>query len=136
MAITDGKAYHTDQVHYLVADITFADSTVSLGWLPKEALVIDASINVTTAFNAGTNDLVSIGFRNAGDGTSDDVDEFATTVDVSAVGRKATDAEINTAGDTYFPDGAEVVASYSQTGTAADAGAGKVWVAYLVLSND
>lgn len=136
MSVFDGKAYHTDQVHYLVADIAYTDGTVSLGWLPKEALVIDASINVTTAFNAGTNDLVDIGFRNAGDGTADDVDEFATDIDVSAVGRKATDASINTAGDTYFSDGAEIVASYAQTGTAATAGAGKVWVAYLVLSND
>lgn len=136
MGIYDGQAYHTNQVHYLWADIAYSDGTVSLGWLPKEALVVQVGINVTTAFNAASDNLVDIGFRNAGDGTSDDADEFATDIDVSGAGRLTGDTAIDTAGDTYFSDGAEIVASYAQTGTAASAGAGKVWVQYLVLSNE
>lgn len=133
MSVNDAQAYHTNQVHYLVTDIAYSDSSaVSLGWIPANAVVIEVGINVTTAFNAGTNDLIDIGYRNAGDATSDDVDEFATSVDVSAVGRKAVDTAINTAAETYFPEGAEIVATYSQTGAAATAGAAKVWITYLV----
>ena len=132
MTVNSAQQYHTNQVHYLVADIDFSDTTVSLGWIPAGAVVIECGVNVVTAFNAATNDLLDIGYRNAGDGTADDTDEFATAVDISAVGRKAVDSAINTAAETYFPEGAEIVAVYTQSGTAADAGAGKVWITYLV----
>lgn len=131
MSVQDAKQYHTDQVHYLWADVTFESGTVSLGWIPPGAAVIGGAAVVTTAFDSGTSDLVDIGFRNAGDGTADDTDEFATDLDVSSVGAKALD-EIATAGNLYFPEGAEIVAVYASAGTAPTAGAARAYVTYVV----
>ena len=131
MSIYDGKQYHTDQVHYLRQTVTFSDGTVSLGWLPKGAVVIDAAAVVTTAFNSGTNNNLNIGFRNAGDGTADDTDEFMSAVAVGSAGKKDAD-ELATAADLHFPEGAELVAVTALTGTAATAGSAEVFVAYLV----
>ena len=80
MAITDARQYHHDLVHFLRADVAYTDDdvAVSLGWLPANATVIDAGMAVSTAFNAGTSNVLDLGFRNAGDGTADDTDEFAT----------------------------------------------------------
>jgi hypothetical protein len=132
MSVNDAQQYHTNQVHFLRKTVAYTDSSaVSLGWLPAGAVVIDGAAVVTTAFNAATTNTMDIGFRNAGDGTSDDTDEFMSAVAVGSVGQKAAD-DLATAGDLLFPSGAEIVATYAQSGTAATAGSAVVWVAYIV----
>lgn len=132
MSVLDGRQYHTDQVHYLRKAIAYTDNgtTVSLGWIPAGALVIEAGVNVDTAFNGGSTNTVDIGFRNAGDGTTADTDEFADGLALGTAGR-IIGTTINTAGDTYFPEGAEVVAPVIST-AGASAGSAIVWVQYLV----
>ena len=85
---------------------------------------------MTTAFNAGTANVLDIGFRNAGDGTADDLDEFATDLALGTEGVISAD-EMATAGDAVMVSGAEITCSVDLTGTAATAGAGKVWVEYI-----
>lgn len=133
MTIESAQQYHTNQVHFLRAAITFSDdgSVVSLGWVPAEASILRGGVVVSTAFNAGTSNVLDIGFRNAGDGTSDDADEFATDLALGTEGVIDTDA-MATAGDAYFPEGAEITCSPALSGTAATAGAGQVWVEYIV----
>ncbi len=133
MAVTDGKQYHHDLVHFLRADVAYTDddTAVSLGWLPGGATVVAAGIAVTTAFNAGTGNVLDLGFRNAGDGTADDTDEFATDLALGTAGLIAAD-ELATAADVHFPEGAEIVATPALTGTAATAGAGVAYVQYIV----
>lgn len=133
MSVLSGQQYHTNQVHYLRASVVFGDddTAVSLGWLPAGAVVIDGGVVVTTAFNAGTGNVLDLGFRNAGDGTADDADEFATDLALGTAGRIVADA-MATAGDLEFPEGAEIIATPALTGTAATAGAGVAYVTYLV----
>lgn len=132
MSIYDGQQYHSNQTHFLRKTVAFSDTAaISLGWLPPGAVVTAAAATVTTAFNAATTNTMDIGFRNAGDGTADDVDEFASAVSVAAVGRVAAD-DLATAGDLLFPEGAEIVATYAQTGAAATAGSAVVHVEYIV----
>lgn len=132
MSIYDGKQFHQDLVHFMRKAITFADDgeTLSMGWLPAGATVIDAGVNVGTAFNGGTTNTVDLGFRNAGDGTADDTDEFADGLALGTAGR-IQNTTLNTAGDTTFDEGAEVVAAVVST-AGATAGAGVAWVAYIV----
>ena len=132
MTVETGKQYHTDQVHFLRKAITYADdgSTVSLGWLPARATVIDAGVVVETAFDGGTTNTLDIGFRNAGDGTAADTDEFATDLALGTAGRIVAD-EMATAGDLTFPGGAEVVGVVTSTASAT-AGAGTVYLTYIV----
>ena len=135
MSVQTGKQYHQDLVHFLRADVVFGDddTAVSLGWLPSGATVIDGGVVVTTAFNAGTGNVMDLGFRNAGDGTADDVDEFATDLALGTAGKIAAD-ELATAADVHFPSGAEIVATPALTGTAATAGAGIAYVTYIVTN--
>ena len=133
MTVQTGKQFHQDLVHYLRADVVFGDdgNAVSMGWLPAGAVVIRGGVVVTTAFNAGTNNVADIGFRNAGDGTADDADEFATDLALGTAGVIVAD-EMATAADAYFPSGAEITVTPALSGTAATAGAGIAWVEYLV----
>lgn len=132
MSVNDAKQYHTDQVHFLRKAITFADDgeTVSLGWLPAGATVIRGGAAVTTAFDGDTTNDVDLGFRNAGDGTADDTDEFGTSLALGTAGVIVAD-EMATAGDNTFPEGAEVVGVVVSTASAT-AGAAVLFVEYIV----
>jgi len=136
MSVNDAQCYHTNQVHYLRKAVVFgdADTTLSLGWVPDNAVVIDGGVVIDTVFNSATSDTLDIGFRNAGDGTSDDPNEFATLLDLTTAGRIVAD-EMATAGDCTFPGGAEITATFNSTGTAATTGAAVAYVTYLVDNN-
>lgn len=135
MSIETAQQYHHNLLHFLRGTIAFGSATsgtaVSLGWIPAGAIVKDANATVTTAFDSGTSDLLDIGFRNAGDGTTDDPNEFATAVSIATAGQVQSD-ELATAGDLYFPEGAEIVATWTAAGTAATAGNAYVEVFYTV----
>ena len=93
MSVNDAQQYHTNQVHYLFADVTFSDdgTTTSLGWVPAGASIVDAGANVTTAFDAGTTNTLNIGYRNGGNGESDDADEYASLIALGTAGIIAAD---------------------------------------------
>jgi len=135
MAITDARQYHTEQVHYLRKKITFADDgdVVSVGWVPPRATVIDAGVVVSTAFDGNTTNTVDIGFRNAGDGTTADPNDYATALALGTVGIIVADALATATG--YHDEGAEMTASVTSTASAS-AGVGYVYVAYLVDNGD
>lgn len=137
MSVFDGQSYHQNMVHYLRAEVGFADDgdTISLGWVPEEASILRGGVVVATAFDSGTSDVLDIGFRNAGDGTADDTDEFATDLDLTTAGVISAD-EMATAGDAYLPEGAEIVCGYTSAGTAPTAGVGYVWVEYIVNNDE
>lgn len=112
--------------HFLRKDITFNDNglVITLGKLPPGAIVINAGVVVTTAFNAGSTNVLDIG-------TSDDDDGFATDLALGTIGRIAAD-ELATSNDLYSAT-AEITctATVALSGTAATAGAGVVFVEYL-----
>lgn len=138
MSIHDGQQYHLNVVHVLRKNITSADmgSTVSLGWIPPKAVVEDAYIVVDTAFNSGTSATANMGFRNAGDGTTADADEFMSGVSVAAAGKAAADEIDASVADLYFPEGAELTVALAETGSAATAGNAFAVVKYTVDNSD
>jgi hypothetical protein len=123
---TPARQYHTQQVHYLRKGITIADIglTVDLGVVPAGAIVVDAGVIVTTAFNSGTTDVLDIG-------TSGDTDGFATDLDLRTAGRIVAD-ELATSNDLgpYATD-TTLQGVLASTGTAATTGAGEIYVAFI-----
>lgn len=105
--------------------IAYSDSSaVTIGTIPANAQIIDINIDVTTAFNAGTNDLISVG-------KSGSAAAFVANTDVSSAGRAsvATTGAYSAWADTGSTEVA-VTATYTQTGTAATAGAARVTIVY------
>ena len=135
MSVYDGQKYHTNQVHFLQKNFTFsnADETLSLGWVPENAFVIDGGVVIDTVFNSGTSDTMDLGFRNSGDGTTADPNEYATLLDLTTAGRIVAD-EMATAGDCLHPGGAEITLTYNSTGTAPTTGNAYAYVTYLVVN--
>lgn len=113
---------------YISKAITFATSgigtadTVQIGTLPAGCLVLDTIVRVTTAFDAGTTNVLIVG-------TSADDDEFieAGDVDETAIGTTFSD---RSAGLSFTAD-TPVYVKYTQTGTAAAAGAADIVVRYI-----
>ena len=122
---TKGRRYHTAQTHYLRADISYTDdgTAVTVGHLPPGAIVVGAGVVVSTAFNAGTGNVLDIG-------TSDDGDGFATDLALGTIGNIVWD-ELATSNDIYATGGVQVDALVTLTGTAATAGTGHVYVEYI-----
>jgi hypothetical protein len=130
-----GQQYELNVVHTLRKSLVFGDATVlttfSMGWVPDQAAIVDSGVSILTVFNAGTNNLLDIGYRNGGNSESDDLDEYATKVVLTTAGIVAAD-ELATAAVNIFPKGAEITCSLDLTGTAATTGRAVVWVQYIV----
>lgn len=124
---TDARKYHTQQVHYLRKAIAYSDgasAVVTVGKIPAGALVLRGGVCVTTAFNAGTGNVLDIG-------TSGDDDGFATDLALGTIGVIVAD-EMATSNDAYVTTDTTITATLALTGTAASAGAGFVWIEYIV----
>jgi hypothetical protein len=125
---TSAREYHTKQVHYLRTAISYADGATNvytLGYIPTGATVIRGGAIVTTAFNAGSGNVLDIG-------TAADDDGFATDLALGTIGVIVAD-EMATTDDMYAASAdTKIIATLALTGTAATAGAGFAWVEYLV----
>lgn len=122
-----GQTYHTNQVMYLAKTIGWADGNAkvtTLGILPPRAAVIRAGVVVTTAFNSGTLNELDIG-------TSGDDDGFATNLALGTIGVIVAD-EMATTNDAWSTSATTITCTVNLTGTQASAGAGVVWVEYII----
>lgn len=135
MSIYDAQSYHTNQTHYLRKMFTFADDglVLSLGWVPAGTVILRGGVVVTTAFNAGSTNVLDVGFRASGSGATTDDDSYATDLALGTRGVIVADEMASTI-NAYHSLGAEITATVDLTGTAATAGVGRVWVEYLVLN--
>lgn len=110
-------------VHYIEATITYADSSaVTIGTLPAGAHIIKpiSGLQVNTAFNAGTTNVIDIG-------TTGDDDYYATDLAGGTVAFVPFDEAVTqklTVNTTF-------TATYAQTGTAASAGSARVIICYI-----
>lgn len=97
-----------------------AGGVATLCTLPVGAVVLRAWVHVTTAFDAGTTNVLTLGH------TSDD-DAYLAAADVTE-----GSANVSTAKGPFAPETAvrTVQVKYAQTGTAATAGAAKAYVEY------
>jgi hypothetical protein len=123
---TVARDYHTAQVHYLTKSFTYADdgSTLSMGYVPAGGFVVRGGVIVSTAFDAGSTNVLDIG-------TASDTDGFATDLALGTIGVITAD-EMATTNDAYCSADTEIKCVVDLTGTAATAGVGIAWVEYIV----
>ena len=124
---TTARRNTTQQTGYLKKAISYSDgasAVITVGVIPAGAVVLRGGVVVTTAFNAGTGNVLDIG-------TSADDDGFATDLALGTIGVIAAD-EMATTNDAYVTSDTTIIATLALTGTAASAGAGFVWIEYIV----
>ena len=99
-------------------------SAVEIGTLPANAQIVDINIDVTTAFNAATTNTVTVGKTGS-------AAAFVASTSVGSAGRAsvATTGVYSAWADTGSSDISATI-TYSQTGTAATAGAARVTIVY------
>ena len=119
------RQYHTQQVHYLRKTIAYTDDDVevTVGVIPSGSLILKpaSGVHVTTAFNAGTANVLDIG-------TSADPDAFATDLALGTADFVALDVA---AGTFLVTSDTTITTTPALTGTAATAGSGEVVIAYI-----
>ena len=112
------------EVGIIQKQIVYSDSSaVLIGQLPANAKIIDVKALVSTAFNATTTDLIDVG-------TSADADHYCNDIDVSSTG-EASRTLLNVGAVESSTDPTKVYATFTQTGTAATAGACTIVVEYV-----
>ena len=105
--------------------VAFSDSSaVTIGTIPANAQIVNIHIDVTTAFNAGTTNNMTVG-------KSGSAAAFVAATGVGSAGRAsvATTGVYSAWADVGSAE-VPVTATYAQTGTAATAGAARVTVVY------
>lgn len=125
-----GRKNSSQQVGYLRFKVNYNDAGIAAGagkqWLPKGAIIVGTDMLVTTAFNAGTTNVLTVG---SAAGSNADI------VSAAAENEAATGLTQNIApsGNMLAPLTADtqVFAQYTQTGTAATAGAAYVIIKYI-----
>lgn len=129
-----GRKNSSQQVGYLRFAVNYNDAGIASGvgkqWLPKGALIIGTDVYIKAAFNAGTTNVLTVG--TVGDAANLIV--AAADVDETAI---ALTQNIKPTGVALGPISADkqVNVTYTQTGTAATAGAAVVVIKY-VCDND
>lgn len=106
---------------------TFAytdSSAVAIATIPANSQIVDINIDVTTAFNAGTTNTVTVGKTGS-------AAAFVAATSVGSAGRAsvATTGVYSAWADTGSSEVSATI-TYSQTGTAASAGAARVTIVY------
>lgn len=123
------RKYHTYQTTYILADVAFDTPGISAGVqvasIPAGAQVVHVIANVTTAFNAGTTNVLTVGTTAAGTDLMD-----GTT---SASGTAGAKEDLDGRALTFAAD-TPVFVKYAQTGTAATAGKARIAIEYLAPS--
>lgn len=120
----------TQQVNYYRKTINFNDALISapanpFGRLPLNAFIVDVQVEIVTAFNAATTNVLTIGTTTAS------ANEIVSGVDVDEAG--LADTDVSRARGTILTRTSELnlYYKYTQTGTAATAGKANVIVTYI-----
>jgi hypothetical protein len=118
----------SQNLHFLGKDVTFGTvgigtaDTVKVGTIPAGSMLFDARVRVTTAFNAVTTNVLTVG-SDAGANTNmvaaGELNEGATGLTIVTTG-----AALTFASDTV------IYVRYTQSGTAATAGAATILITY------
>ena len=114
----------------ITTTIAYTDtSAVTIGTIPANAQIVDINIDVTTAFNAATTNTVTVGKTGS-------AAAYVTSTSVGSAGRASVAstgvysawANVGTSDIDY------ATVTFSQTGTAASAGAARVTIVYKSLA--
>jgi hypothetical protein len=120
---TVARDFNKQMVHYLRKTIDFGDTTaVTVGVVPAGSLILKtSSVNVITAFNAGTTNTIDVG-------TTADDDLYASALAGGTIASVAFDEF--TASNRLSAD-TTITATYNTSGTAATAGEAEVIVLFI-----
>lgn len=119
-------------VHYLRKTVTYSDANIATGiafpnQLPAYAQILSTYVNVITAFNAQTTNVLTVGQNSSSYNdivASGGVDETTTGMQV-----------VTTGGGLNITTDVTPYVKYTQTGTAATTGKARIVIAY-VIDND
>ena len=114
------------------ANIVYAadGTTTTIATLPANSQIFQITLDVTTAFDAGTTNTIDFG-----DGTT--ADKYADALAAGSLARVLATSDVSQIGnliDLGTSDN-QVVATYTHTGSAASAGAATATVLYLQNNN-
>jgi hypothetical protein len=128
---TSGSARNdgTQSVSYIGKDITFATvnigtaDKVKVGRIPAGSFIIAAYVRVTTAFNAATTNVLTVGQNSTANTdivAAGELNEAVTGVTVVLTGNALT-----------FANDTDIYVRYTQSGTAATTGAATIVITYI-----
>lgn len=122
---TTARQYPQQMVHFLRKSVTFSDNGTQLtvGKIPAGSLIVKpmSGVQVTTAFNAGTTNVLDIG-------TSSNDDLFGTDLALGSLAFVPLDEAI---GGFLVADDTTVTVTVGLAGTAATTGAAEVVICYI-----
>jgi len=114
------------------ANIAFAanGTTTTIATLPANSQIFQITVDVTTAFDAGTTNTLDLG-----DGTT--ADKFADALALGSAARVLATSDVSQIPNLIDIGAADVnvVATYNQSGSAANAGAATITVLYIQNNN-
>ena len=114
------------------ANIVYAanGTTTTIATLPANSQIFQITLDVTTAFNAGTTNTIDFG-----DGTT--ADKYADALAAGSLARVLATSDVSQIGNLIDigTSDIQVVATYNQSGSAASAGAATATVLYLQNRN-
>ena len=126
MAYNNSVTNTAGQLSAITATIAYTDtSAVTIGTIPANAQIVNINIDVTTAFNAATTNTVTVGKTGS-------AAAYVTSTSVGTAGRAAvaTTGVYSAWANVGSSDVDFATITYSQTGTAATAGAARVTIVY------
>ena len=114
------------------ANIVYAanGTTTEIATIPANSQIFQITLDVTTAFNAGTTNTIDFG-----DGTT--ADKYADALAAGSLARVLATSDVSQIGNLVDIGASDitVTATYNQTGTVASAGAATATVLYLQNRN-
>ncbi len=119
----------SQNVHFIGKDITYATvgigtaDTVKVGRVPAGSRLMPTQVHVVTAFNAVTTNVVTVGTSSGSDADivgAGELNELATGCTIVATGCALA-----------FANDTDIYVKYTQTGTAATAGAATILIPYI-----
>ena len=114
------------------ANIVYAadGTTTTIATLPANSQIFQITLDVTTAFDAGTTNTIDFG-----DGTT--ADKYADALAAGSLARVLATSDVSQIGNLIDigTSDIQVVATYNQSGSAASAGAATATVLYLQNNN-
>lgn len=130
MAYNNAVTNSAGQLSAITVTIAYTNtSAVIIGTIPANSQIIDINIDVTTAFDAGTTNTVTVGKTGS-------AAAYVTATSVGSAGRAsvATTGVYSAWANVGSSDVDYATVTYSQTGTAATAGAARVTIVYKAFA--
>ena len=113
----------------ITTTIAYTDTAaVSIGTIPANAQIVDVNIDVTTAFNAAGTDTVTVGKTGS-------AAAFVASTSVASAGRASVATTgVYSAWANIGTTDIDATVTFSQSGTAATAGAARVTIVYKTFA--